>query len=64
MPDNIAPKAYRHKLQGYKLWKEGYVSSVMVKPYVSAGNLELFMVKSKASAVMKSQKYDVYMHLE
>ena len=22
MPDKVAPKAYRNKMQGYKLWKE------------------------------------------
>ena len=64
MPDNKAPKAYRNKLQGYKLWKEGYVSSVMVKPNVPAGNHELFLVKSNVSAAMKNQRYDVYVHLE
>ena len=25
MPDKIAPKAYRNKQHGYRLWKEGYV---------------------------------------
>ena len=63
MPEKIAPKTYRNKLQGYKLWKEGYISSVLVKPKVSSGNLGLLFVKAKVSA-MKSQMYDVYVHLE
>ena len=28
MPDKVAPKTHRSKLQGYKLWKESYVSNV------------------------------------
>ena len=33
MPDlKEAPLAYRHKKQGYKLWKEGYVRKVVTKP--------------------------------
>ena len=39
-----SPKAYRNKKQGYKLWKEGYVKGVMVKPNVKAAR-ELFLVK-------------------
>ena len=63
MPDKIAPKAHRHKMEGYKLWKEGYVSNMKVKPNVSAGGFKLFIVKSSVSASMKSIKYTVYVHL-
>ncbi len=31
-----APKAYRNKKLGYRLWKEGYVRSLYVKPNVKA----------------------------
>ena len=63
MPDNIAPKAHRHKMEGYKLWKAGYVSNTKVKPNVSAGGFKLFIVKSSVSASIKSIRYAVYVHL-
>ena len=35
MPKNRpAPKAFRNKKHGYRLWKKGYVSAVFVKPDV------------------------------
>ena len=46
-----SPKAYRNKKQGYKLWKEGYVKGVLVKPNVKAAR-ELFLVKGKVHASM------------
>ena len=64
MPDHIAPNAYRNKLQGYKLWKEGYLSKVRVKPDVEYGCVTLFLVKAFVSASMKSIKYIVYAHLD
>ena len=64
MPDKVAPKAHRSKLQGYKLWKEGYVSNVRVKPNVYVQNFKLFLVKATVSASMKNQKYTVYCHLD
>ena len=64
MPDKIAPKAYRNKMQGYKLWKEGYVAQVRVKPNINVDKDVLFLVKAKVSASMKSIKYDVYVHLK
>ena len=39
-----SPKVYRNKKQGYKLWKDGYVKGVMIKPNVKAAG-ELFLVK-------------------
>ena len=42
MPDKVAPKAHRNKVQGYKLWKEGYVSNVRVKPNVYVQNFNLY----------------------
>ena len=64
MPDNVTPKAHRNKRQGYKLWKEGYVSNVRVKPKVYVQNVKLFLVKATVSASMKNQKYTVYCHLD
>ena len=64
MPDVKAPLAYRHKIQGYKLWKEGYVKKVFSKPDILCGVKRLFMVKANVSASMKQQNYLVYCHLE
>ena len=61
--DEKAPKAYRNKKHGYKLWKEGYVCSILVKPNVMGKRL-LFLVKARVCASMKSIKYDVYVHLD
>ena len=58
-----APKAFRSKKQGYKLWKEGYVRGVLVKPNVKGKQL-LFLVKSKVCASMKNIEYNVYIHLD
>ena len=58
-----APKAYRNKKHGYKLWKEGYICCVLVKPNVM-GNRLLFPVKAKVCASMKNIQYDVYVHLD
>ena len=58
-----APKAFRNKKQGYKLWKEGYVRGVLVKPNVKGERL-LFLVKAKVHASMKSTQYTVYVHLD
>ena len=63
MPDKIAPKAYRNKQHGYRLWKEGYVSTVEVKPNFLANGRQQFLVKSLVAASMKSTKYVVYCHL-
>ncbi len=64
MPDGAAPKAFHHKSEGYKLWKEGYVSQVKVKPGVKTRQYILFIVKAKIAASMESIKYDVYIHLK
>ena len=61
--DKIAPKAYRNKQHGYRVWKEGYVSNVEVKPNVLANGKQLFLVKFLVAASMKSTKYVVYCHL-
>ncbi len=64
MPKNgQAPKPYRNKKHGYKLWKEGYVRAVFVKPNVQ-GKILLFLVKARVCASMKSIQYDVYVHLD
>eukprot|EP00794_Sanderia_malayensis_P021058 gene21058-23113_t len=61
--DGPAPRAFRNKKHGYRLWKEGYVRAVSVKPNVKGGSL-LFLVKSKVHASMKNVQYNVYVHLE
>ena len=39
MPDSsTALKAYRNKKLGYRLWREGYVRHIHVKPNVQANN--------------------------
>ncbi len=63
MSDKTGPKAYRNKIHGYKLWKEGYVSKVRVKSNVNAGSCLLFLVKGMVAASMKSLKYTVYAYL-
>ena len=50
MPDKVARKAYRNKMQGYKLWKEGYVSRVRVKPEITAGLVTLCLETAIVSA--------------
>ena len=64
VPDLKAPLAYRHKKQGYKLWKEGYVRKVVTKPDILSGVKRLFLVKANVSASMKRQNYLVYCHLD
>ena len=59
MPDKRALKAYRHKMEGYKLWKEGYVSNTKVKPNVNAGDSKLFLVEPNVAASMKSVRYSL-----
>ena len=63
MPDKVAPKAYTNKMQGYKLWKEGYISGVRVKPGITAGLVTLCLANASVSASMKSVKYTVYCHI-
>ena len=64
MPNTgTAPKAFRNKKHGYRLWKEGYVRGVLVKPNIKASQT-LFLVKAKVHASMKSVQYNVYVHLD
>eukprot|EP00112_Aurelia_sp_Birch-Aquarium-sp1_P006640 Seg1729.3 transcript_id=Seg1729.3/GoldUCD/mRNA.D3Y31 product="hypothetical protein" protein_id=Seg1729.3/GoldUCD/D3Y31 len=64
MPNSgAAPKVYRNKKHGYRLWKEGYVRGVLVKPNIKAKKT-LFIVRAKVHASMKSCHYDVYVHLD
>ena len=57
-----APQAFRNKRHGYRLWKEGFVRSISVRPNVKGQSL-LFLVKSKVHASMKNTFYNVYTHL-
>ena len=59
---STGPKAHRNKKHGYRLWKEGYVRSIFVKPNVKAECM-LFLVKAKVHASMKNVQYTVYAHL-
>ena len=64
MPNTeTAPKAFRNKKQGYRLWKEGYVRGVLVKPNTKTCRT-LFLMKAKVHASMKSVQYNVYVHLD
>ena len=61
--DNRSRGAYKHKIQGYQLFKESYVKKVRVKPNVAGEHL-LFAVKCFVAASMKKDKYTVNIHLE
>ena len=56
------PQAFRNKRKGYRLWKEGFVRSISIKPNVQ-GRYLLFLVKSRVHASMKNKFYNVYTHL-
>ena len=58
---STGPKAHRNKKHGYRLWKEGYVRSIFVKPNVKAKCM-LLLVKAKGHASMKNVQYTVYVH--
>jgi len=60
---SVAPKDYRHRKQGYKLWKESYVRNIIVRPDVRAQTL-MFLVKSRVHASMKNIFYNVYIHMD
>ena len=63
LPKRIsAPQAFRNKRLGYRLWKEGFVRSISVRPNVK-GQCLLFLVKSRVHASMKNTFYNVYAHL-
>ncbi|XP_065068608.1 uncharacterized protein LOC135693945 [Rhopilema esculentum] len=64
MSRSKAPKAYRNKTQGYKLWKEGYVRCVFVKPNLIQNDNTLFLVRVRVYASMKTNSYKVYAHLD
>ena len=53
----------RNKKLGYRLWKEGYVKNVLVKPNVKQ-DITKYLVKTRVHASMKNIFYDVYVHLE
>ena len=57
-----APKAYKSKKLGYRLWKEGFVRSIYVKPNVQ-GSVNMFLVKCRVHASMKNVSYNVYVRL-
>ena len=47
-----APKAYKNKKLGYRIWKEGFLRSISVKPNVQ-GSMHVFLVKCRVHASMK-----------
>ena len=59
---HIAPKAYKSKKLGYRLWKEGFVQSSYVNPNVH-GSMNMFLVKCRVHASMINVSYNVYVHL-
>ena len=61
--ETVAAKAYLHRKQGYKLWKEGCVGNIFVKADVLAQTL-MFLVKSRVHASMKNIFYNVYNHMD
>ena len=56
-------KAFRNKRCGYRLWKEGYVRNILVKPNVIARKV-LFIAKAKVHASMKNISYTTYVHFD
>ena len=58
-----APKAFRNKKYGYRLWKEGFVREVWVKPNVP-GKHCLFIVRAKVHASMKNANCYIYIHFD
>ena len=63
MASSTTSQAYRNKRHGYRLWKEGYVKNIVVKPNVIAKKV-LFIVKAKIHASMKNISYIVYVHFD
>ena len=63
MPTN---RCSRNKKLGYRLWKEGYVQDISVKPNVRENEKEAlkFLAKSRVHESMKSRFYTVYVHLD
>ena len=55
MPDKVALKAFRNKMQGYELWKEDSFSRVRVKPGNTAGLVTLCLAKESVSASMQKR---------
>ena len=59
--DNTA--AYKHKREGYQLYKDGYVKQVRVMPRVQGDVKTLYAIKCTVTASMRAQKYEVKAHL-
>ena len=59
--DNTA--AYKHKREGYQLFKDGYVKQVRVMPGVQGDVKTLYAIKCTVTASMRAQKYEVKAHL-
>ena len=58
MASSTTSQASRNK----RLWKEGYVKNIAVKPNVIVKNI-LFIVTAKVHASMTNISYIVYVHL-
>ena len=56
--------AGRHKKLGYQLFKSGYVNGVAVKPRVTMGDEDYFLVRGRVNAQMKKCEYNVYVHFK
>ena len=61
--DNAALRgAVKHKVNGYQLFKEGFVKKMKVKDNVKGGKLS-FLTKCFVAASMKNERYTVYVYL-
>ena len=54
--------AKKHKVLGYRLFKDGFVRKVVDKPNIRAEQLR-FLVKCNVVASMKKLRYELYIHL-
>ena len=64
LPDKIPADAIKHKKDGYRLFKAGYVTKILVKSNIKKGDdFSYFLVHCHVNAEMKKQDYEVYVHL-
>ena len=61
---NAGVPANKHKVEGYGLYKDGYVKKMFVKPnFLNAENVLLFLIKCSVTASMKKIIYKIDIHL-
>ena len=59
---NEPKSALKHKIDGYQLFKEGFVKKIRLKDNAMCEK-KTFLVKCLVSASMKNIRYQVYVHL-